>query len=166
MTAIRVPAVLTARWEALAPRERHLFTGALVLVALALVWWVALAPAMQTLRRAPALHQTLDAQVQQMLGLQAQARALQSQPAMRADDALRALESSVKQLLGANAQLSVIGDRATVTLRGVSAEALAQWLVQVRVNARAVPAEAHLNRRDLNNTAAWDGTLVLTLPAR
>ena len=40
---------------------------------------------------------------------------------------------------------------------------VAQWLAQARINARALPGEARLNR-----TAAglWDGTVVLTLPSR
>lgn len=163
---MQVPAPLQARWEAMAAREKRLMAGALALLVLALLWWMALAPALQTLRSAPAQHQTLDAQLQHMRGLQAQAQALQSQPTLRKDDALRALESSLKQLLGATAQLAVVGDRATVTLRGAPADALAQWLVQVRVNARAVPAEARLTRRTSTGAPTWDGTLVLTLPAR
>lgn len=156
---------LRARWDAMAAREKRLVAGALVLLVLALCWWVALAPAVRTLRDAPARHQTLDAQLQHMWGLQTQAQALQTQPTLRKDDALRALESSVHQLLGATAQLSVVGDRATITLRGTPAGILAQWLVQVRINARAVPTEAHLTRRAAAGAPTWDGTLVMTMPA-
>lgn len=163
---MQLPAPLQARWEALAVREKRLVTTATALLVLALLWWVALAPALRTLRSAPAQHQTLDAQLQHMRSLQAQAQALQAQPAMRKDDALRALESSMSQLPGTTAQLAVVGDRATVTLRGAPAEALAQWLIQVRINARAVPAEARLTRRAGAGAPIWDGTLVLTLPAR
>ncbi len=163
---IPIPAPLRARWEAMAAREKRLVAGALALLVLALLWWVALAPAWQTLRNAPAQHQTLDVQLQHMRGLQAQAQALQAQPAMRKDDALRALESALHQTLGASAQLSVVGDRATVTLRGAPASALAQWLVQARVNARAVPTEARLTRSAGAGAPTWDGTLVLTMPAR
>jgi general secretion pathway protein M len=162
---MKLPGDLKTRWEALAARERALVAGAAGLVGLAVLWWAAVAPAWNTLRTADAQHQTLDAQLQKMRELQAQAQALQSQPQVRHDDALRALEASVRPL-GATAQLGVVGDRATVTLRGASAESLAQWLVQARVNARAVPVEARITRRVSIGPATWDGTVVLNLPPR
>ena len=66
------------------------------------------------------------------------------------------------------AQLSVSGERATITLKGASAQALAQWLTQTRINARLVPSEAHLSRSANGPTGLtnWNGTLTLTLPAR
>ena len=42
-----------ARWAAIAPRERALAGGAIALVALALLWWIALAPALEHLARRP-----------------------------------------------------------------------------------------------------------------
>ena len=105
--------------------------------------------------------------------LQAQAKTLQAQPKLSYDDALRALESSVKQGLGPTARLQVAGERATVTLKGVSADALAQWLTQSRVNARAAPTEARLVRNAAvsgptpsASAATWDGSVVMTLPTR
>jgi general secretion pathway protein M len=59
--------------------------------------------------------------------------------------------------------MTVVGDRVTVALKAMSADNLAQWLAQVRLNARALPGEARLTR---NAAGTWDGTLVLTLPAR
>lgn len=159
---------LRSRWDLLAPRERGavVLAGAIVLVAL--VWWVLLGPALNTLRHADDQHRALDAQLQTMRGLQSEAMALQKQPRLSYDDALRALESSVSQRLGATAQLSVAGERATLTLKGAEADALARWLTQARVNARALPAEARLTRAagPANAPARWDGALVLTLPAR
>jgi general secretion pathway protein M len=157
-------------WDKLAPREKSLVVGTAVLVGAALLWWVLLAPALQTLRSAERQHAELDLQWQRMRSLQAEAQALQSSPKISYDDALRALESSVRQRLGAGAQLNVAGDRATVTLKGTSADALAQWLAQARINARALPAEARLVRSapaaGQDAAVAWDGTLVLSLPAR
>ncbi|MCJ0764936.1 type II secretion system protein GspM [Variovorax terrae] len=161
---MKLPPAVQARWNALAVREKSLLLGAAALVAAALLWWLALAPALRTLGAAEAQHRSLDAQLQHMLSLQAQAQALQSQPKLGYDEALRALETSVKQRLGATAQLSVLGDRATVTLRGTPADALAQWLAQARINARALPTDARLTRTAAG--ASWDGTLVLSLPAR
>lgn len=167
---------LQARWNALARRERTLLTVAAVVVLAAALWWLALAPALATLRAADAQHQKLDAQLQQMRSLQAQAKALQAQPKLAGDEAQRTLAALLKQTLAGTAQMSVVGDRATVTLKGAGADALAQWLTQARINARAVPSEVRLVRSSsagsatgspANTTAvAWDGTLVLTLPAR
>ncbi|MCU4120967.1 type II secretion system protein M [Variovorax sp. N23] len=145
---------LQARWQAwwpeLAPREQRMVVIAGALVLLALVWWVALAPALRTLASAPAAHAELDAQLQQMAALQIQAKALQSQPRANREDALRALETSVRQGLGPNAQIQVAGagtgEGVLVTLRATPADSLAQWLAQARGNARAVPREVHLTR--------------------
>ncbi|MEJ8820620.1 type II secretion system protein GspM [Variovorax humicola] len=138
--------VIRARWAEMAPRERQLVTGAATLVLLAFVWWIALAPALRTLSAAREEHARLDAQLQQMSTLQAQAKALQAQPRANRDESLRALENSVRQSLGASAQISNAGDAANVMMRAAPADALAQWLAQARSNARAVPREAHLTR--------------------
>ncbi|KQR63361.1 type II secretion system protein GspM [Acidovorax sp. Leaf160] len=137
---------LQARWRAMARREQTLVLAAGGVVALALLWWVALAPALQTLRTAPARHAALDAQLQHMQSLQAEALQLQAVPRARGSDALRSLQTSLTQQLGASAQLTAAGDRVTVTLKGTPADALAQWLTQVRSTSRAVPLEARLTR--------------------
>jgi general secretion pathway protein M len=155
--------VLKGRWELMAPREKTLVAGAAALVALALLWWIAIAPALGTLRSADQQHRLLDAQLQRVLGLQAQAQGLQAQPRQSHDEALRLLEASVRQRLGTTARIAVSGDRVTITLSGAAPDALAQWLTQARVNARALPSEARLNR---NAAGQWDGTLVLALPPR
>ena len=154
---------LRARWQALAPREQALLVAAGALVVLALLWWVALAPAVGMLRSAEEQHRTLDQQLLQMRRLQAQAKAMQSQPRQSQEEALRQLEATVREQLGPSARYSIAGERVTVTLANTPAAALAQWLSQVRTNARAIPGEARLVR---NAAGGWDGTLVLTLPAR
>ena len=150
-------------WARLAPREQRLVAGAAGLVALALLWWLALAPALTVLRGAEAQHRALDAQLQRMLGLQAQARALQAQPRQTQNEASRVLEATVREQLGTAARLSTSGDRVTIAFSGVRPEALSQWLTQARTNARVLPAEARLTR---NAAGLWDGTLVLVLPQR
>jgi general secretion pathway protein M len=152
------------RWDALAPRERRLVLVASALVAAALLWWLALGPALATLRASAERHNQLDAQLQQMQVLKARAVALLAQPKMAAEDSRRALEAGVKQALGASAQLQVAGGRATVTLKGASADALAQWLVQARINARSAPAEVRLVKSA--GSPGWDGTVVINLPGR
>lgn len=174
---------LRERWQALAPREQTLLLAASALVVLALVWWLALAPALHTLRTADARHASLDTQLRHMQSLQAEALQLQALPRANPDDAQRALQALVTEKLGGTARLAVAGDRATLTLKGTPADALAAWLALARSNARAVTQEAHLSRsaapppaparRPLGAEAAapsssvrWDGTIVLTLPTR
>jgi general secretion pathway protein M len=156
--------LLRARWAALAPREQLLVGAAVGLVVLALLWWIALAPAIATLRSADAQHRSLDAQLQNMRRLQSQAKAMQSQPRQNPDEAMRQLEAAIHGQLGVSARYIVAGDRVTVTLANTPPAALAQWLTQVRTNARAIPSEAKLTRNGAGG--GWDGSLVLTLPAR
>jgi general secretion pathway protein M len=150
---------LQSRWRSVSPREQRLLLLALGVVALALLWWVALAPALKVLKTAPQQHLALDAQNQQMQRLQAQALALRALPVVSAEEARSALEASLKPL-GASGQMVVQVERATVTLKGVSPDALAEWLAVARQNARTVPSEAHLTR---NAAGAWDGSVVFYL---
>jgi general secretion pathway protein M len=152
-------APLAAHWKTISVREQRLLMAALALLVGAALWWLALAPALATLRSAPAQHLLQDAQLQTMQRLQAQAQLLQAQPPLSPGESRRLLEATVKDL-GANAQLNVLGERATITLKGASAAALAQCLAQARLNARTLPTKAHLVR---NAAGTWDGTLVLTL---
>ncbi|XAH22701.1 type II secretion system protein GspM [Xylophilus sp. GW821-FHT01B05] len=146
-------AVLLARWRALAPRERSLVRIAAIAVALALLWWVLLAPALRTLQATEVRRNALDAQQQRLMALKAEAERLKSQPRASYDESLRALEASVRDGLGGTGRLSVVGERATVTLRGTPADTLAAWLDQARANARALPQEARLARASAETRA-------------
>lgn len=153
---------LQARFNTLALREQRLVSLAALLVGVALLWWLALAPALVTLRAAPEQHAKLDAQIQQMQALRAQAQAMQAQPPMAPDEVRRQLEATAKQRLpGAN--LLVTGDRATLTLKAASSDALAQFLSQARANARVLPVESRLVKQPVE-LPLWDGSLVLVLP--
>lgn len=160
---MKLPPQWTVAWQRLAPRERLMTAAAAALVLFALFWWTLVAPALATLRTADAQHRVLDEQLARMRALQQQAQALQSQPKQGYDESTRQLESAVRQRLGTGARMAIAGDRVTLTLTSVPADALAAWLTQARVNARALPAEAKLTR---NAAGQWDGTLVVTLPAR
>ncbi|MEY4979214.1 MAG: hypothetical protein RLZZ352_1484 [Pseudomonadota bacterium] len=156
-------AAVQATLARLSARERQALTLAAWVVGLGLLWWLALAPALQTLRQAPERHARLDAQLSQMRSMAATAELLRAQnpQPLRRDAALRALEQATAELKN-TAQLSVLGDRATLTLRNTEAQALAQWLAQVRLNARLVPLEAQLSRT--SDAATWSGSLVLAGP--
>jgi general secretion pathway protein M len=149
-------------WRQLKLSERRLILTATWLIVAALLWWLAIAPALKTLKEAPAQHRALDTQLQNMRTLSAEAKNLQSQPKLGLDDAQKALQSTVTQRFGATAQLNLTGERASLTLKNASAQELALWLTQARVNARALPSEAKLNRHG----DFWDGTMVLTLPKK
>lgn len=157
---------LATHWASFAPREKNLIRLATGLLLAALVWFLMLAPALTTLRSADAQARALDAQLQRMQALQAQAAALQKQTPLGFDEALRALTGATKQSLGASAQLNVTGDRATVTLKAASADALAEWLAQARINARSVPLEARLVRATTPGAPTWNGVLIMALPQR
>lgn len=149
-------------WRQLKLSERRLILTATWLIVAALLWWLAIAPALKTLKEAPAQHRALDTQLQNMRTLSAEAKNLQTQPKLGLDDAQKALQSTVTQRFGATAQLNLTGERASLTLKNASAQELALWLTQARVNARALPSEAKLNRHG----DFWDGTMVLTLPKK
>lgn len=161
---------LHSYWRQMKPHEKRLTLTVSVLVLIALLWWLALAPALKTLRLAPEQHRNLDAQIQAMQSMSAEAKALQNQPKLGLEEAQKALQSSVTQRFGNTAQLSIAGERATLTLKNANPQELALWLTQARVNARALPSEVKLNRSANVNTSAnstgWDGSLVVNLPKK
>ena len=161
-------APLRQRWSALPQREQNLVLLAVSVVALALLWWVALAPALQSLRTAPARHAAADRELQTMLQMQAQAELLRQQPQSSSADSKAQLEQSVTAELGSTAKLQWLGQRAQVTLTNTPAPALARWLSQARDNSHAAVAEMKLNRQagatDADASVRWSGNLLLDLP--
>jgi len=152
-------AAVQARWAQGSEREQRLVRGMGLVLTLALVWLVALRPALATLRSAQTQGPQLRAQLQTMLQLQDQAQALQAQaqtPVAKPNDLLEAALAT----LGGSARMSLNGDRATVSLEGSSADALAQWLAQVRLDVRARPLALHLTQ----SQGLWKGSIVLQLP--
>ncbi len=67
-------AALAARFKALSARERIAVLAAGALLALALLWLLAIGPAWRTVSEAPARIEALDAQLQQMRQQAAQAQ--------------------------------------------------------------------------------------------
>lgn len=160
---------IKAAWSALAVRERRMLGLAAAVVGAALVWWLLLAGPLATLNTATAQRQKIDAQLQHMQALARQAASLQSQTRTTPQDAARLLQSTAQQMLGTNAQIAVMGDRATLSLKGANADALAQWLAQARQNAQALPVEVRISRSNSPGTSGvptWDGSVVLNLPTR
>ena len=171
-----------AFWSARQPRERRLLLLAAWLIGTALVWQIAVAPALQTWRDAPGQQAALDAQTTQMLQWQAQAKGFQAHAPLSRTEALQKLESSATQWLGPEARVSLQGEQVRITLKAATADGLSNWLAQARSQAQALPVQAQLQRATpphsalvtpaaLPNPASpapgaaavWSGTLVLGL---
>jgi general secretion pathway protein M len=153
-----VAARLSALWQGLAPRERRLVALAGTLVLLALLWTVAVQPAWRTLARAPAELERLDAELQRMQQLAAEARALRDTPAVPPGEAQAALRAATERL-GPKAQLSATGERVVVRFSGVPPGALREWLAAARAGARARPVAVSLQRAE----EGFSGSLELVL---
>ncbi|GGH62536.1 hypothetical protein GCM10010975_27360 [Comamonas phosphati] len=163
---------LRARWQQLAAREQNLVLAAGAVVALALLWSLAVAPALHSLGTAPARHAQADQQLQRMLKMQAQAQQLRqhapSQP-QPVGNTQALLQQSLQAELGASAKMQWLGNRAQVTLTAAPASALARWLAQVRDNTHAAASEMKLSRAAApaaDATTRWSGSLMLELPDR
>jgi general secretion pathway protein M len=147
-------------WGQRSHKEKWALKLAVAVLAGYLVWALALAPALRTLRGYEVSRFKLDADLQTMQGLQAQAQALQSMPRLSQLTATQALRDSVQNAFGKNADFSANGANATVTLRSVPADTLAQWLLSARTQALSAPIQARLS----NTTSGWSGTLQMALP--
>ena len=162
------PSALRAALQSLQPRERLAVGLAAGVVTLYLLWAVALAPALASLRAAPERHRAADAQLADMRALASQAQALLGQRGALAPsraDALRALDLATQQTLGASTRVAVVGNRATVTVDAATPEALARWLSQARLNARLLPVETRLARSGEGAALRWSGNVVLSGPS-
>lgn len=154
-------AALRVVWHGLPANERRAMRGLAALALAALVWFVAVAPAWRSVNSLPAQIEALDAQLQQVQQLSAQAKSLQTGAPVARADALRSLDALTKLRLGATATVQGSADRTSVTLKGASSEALVAWLGQARQNVGATVEQANLRQVNL----LWDGTLLLSLPS-
>ncbi|MCU0965308.1 MAG: type II secretion system protein M [Burkholderiaceae bacterium] len=160
-----LPAPLSARWGALrdrwrglSARDRRLAWLAGTVLAAFLLWSVAIQPAWRTLRDAPLQRERLDLQLQEMRALAAEAQQLRQAPALGIEQSAAALRAASERL-GSTARLSIQGERAVLTLNGVSSLQLREWLVEARAGARARPVEAQLSR----GAQGFNGSVVLSL---
>ena len=145
-------------WRARTPRERLVLGSAAALLGLLLLWTLLVAPALATLRSAPAQLESLDAQLQQMRSLATEVRDLRNTTPVAAAQAGLAIKAAAERH-GDKMRLTLQADRALVTLVNVSPEQLRALLVEVRSAARARPLEAQLNRVP----AGYSGTLVFNV---
>jgi general secretion pathway protein M len=144
-------------WLARTARERQAVAIVVIVLGLFVVWNLAVQPALQTVREAPAQLDRLDAQYQQMQRIAAETVGLRGATRVSQSQAGLALKAATDRL-GERGKLTLQGDRATLTLSGVSPEALRAWLVEARSGARARPIEAQWQR----GPQGYSGTLVVT----
>lgn len=151
---------LRGRWLALGLRERRLALLAAAVLGAFVLWSVAIQPAWRTLRDVPAQRDRLELQLQEMRSLAAEVQQLRNAPALSAEQSAAALRAASDRL-GPKARLSLQGDRAVLTLNGVSSGQLRDWLAEARAGARARPVEAQLSR----SAQGFSGSVVLSLGA-
>lgn len=150
---------LRAAWAARDARERRLVLLAAWVLGLFLLWSLALQPALRTVREAPARLDGLDAQLQAMQAQAADVRTLRATPPLPRMQASAALKAASDRL-GDKARLAEQGDRAVLTLTGVSGEQLRSWLAEVRGSARARAVDVNLTRTE----QGLSGSVVVALP--
>ncbi len=152
-------------------RERRLLAAAALLLVSALLWLTTLAPAFKSYRASSAAHAKLDAELMKMQSMAQEAKQLKAMPS-NAAAAESWLGESIKKL--GKTSISKEENRTQITFTGVSAAALAGWLVDARVNGQLMLTQANWRRAasapnapaTSKNDALWDGTMSLELPAK
>lgn len=152
---------LQAWWSALAARERQLLLIAALLLGGLLLWSLALAPAWRSLRSVPPQLAAGEQQLREMQALAAESTTLRAVAPVPLAQAQQSL-SVASERLGEIAKLSLQGERALLTLKGISGEQLKGWLAEVRAGARARVVEASLSQI---SPGLYDGSLTLALGA-
>lgn len=147
-------------WQGRTRRERQAVVIVAAVLGLFALWSVAVQPALRTVREAPAQLDRLEAQYQQMQRIASESTALRGAPRVSVSQAGTALKAATDRL-GERGKLSLQGERATLTLTGVSPEALRAWLTEARSGARARPVDAQLQR----GPQGYSGSLSVTLGA-
>ncbi len=147
-------------WLARTTRERRAVILVLAVLGALLVWSLLVQPAWRSARAAPAQLDQLDGELQQMQRVAAESRVLRAVVPVSPTQAGAALKAASERL-GDKAKLNLQGDRATLSLTGISPEALRAWLNEARSGARARPVEATLQR----GPAGFTGSVTVTLAA-
>ena len=151
---------LRTAWIGLSARERRMVLPAGLALLIAASWLIAIAPALRTLRDAPAQRAVQEQQLARMRQWQGEARTHKQQPRISPEESQRVLQELGDRLLGPGS-VTLQGAQVQAQFKGVSPEALAQWLQQARTLGRALPQQMQLER----TSDGWHGTMVLRLPS-
>lgn len=143
-------------WKARTRSERRALSLLAAVILLFLGWLLLVQPALRVARDAPAQIDRLEAELQQVQRLAAETASLRGTSTLAPGQATAALRATTDRL-GDKGKLTLQGDRATLTLSGVSPEALRAWLVEARAAARTRPVEAQLTR----SAQGYSGSVVL-----
>jgi general secretion pathway protein M len=152
-------APLRSRWAAIPSGDRLAISLAAAVVGAALLWWVAISPALRTWRSAPAEIEALERELQTMQQLAAQARQMRALPPVPASQAVSVLRAAVARA-GPAARLTMQAERAVIQLQSASGEQILALLAEARGGARARAVEAQLVREP---GGGYSGTLILAL---
>ncbi len=156
----RAPAAaIRSVWAGLTPRDRGLAALGAAVLGLFLVWAIAVAPALATLRRAPAELVQLQSQAQQMELLAQVAKSLRGTQPVPPAQATSALTAATARL-GPRAKLSLQGERAVLTLQDAPAPQIMSWLAEARAGARARVSDATLRQ---TGPGAYSGSVTVVI---
>lgn len=159
MKAVLQAVAPAAQWWAVrSARDRRLLALAGTVLGLFITWSLAVQPAWRTLQVAPVQRDALDGQWQAMQRLAAEAKDLRAAPPVSIEQSSAALRAATERL-GDQGRLAMQGERAVLTLQGVSTSQLRDWLAEARSGARARPVEARLTRA----AQGYSGTVVVAL---
>ncbi len=147
-------------FEQRAPREQRLLFALFVLAVAALVWWLAIAPALQTYKGTNAAHAKLDAEISQMQAMADEAKQLKAMSPINRAQSQAWLEGAIKKL--GKASMSTQGSRVQINFVGATPEALALWLAEARSHAQLLPVQANWKRSANVADPLWEGSLVMT----
>lgn len=147
------------QWARLSLAERRLVTIAASLALVILAVAVGVRPAWRALQTVPVQLQAAEAELAVMRQQADEAQRLRQQPPVPPVQAESSLQAATDRL-GAGARLSRQADRAVLSFQGITGEALAQWLEEARVGARARPMEASWQRR---SDGLYQGSVTVAL---
>jgi type II secretory pathway component PulM len=142
-------------------REQILIQIAVLLIAIYAVWQIAVSPALGIMERSATQLPLQQAQISRMQRMQQEAIQLQTKNSLSETDSVRALQT-LAQTLGPQARLVPQGTQATLEIKSMRPDVLAQFLMDARAVAQATVTDAKLAR----NNNEWEGSLILRLPSR
>jgi len=146
-------------WQARSARERLILGGGIALLSLAIVWLIAVQPALRTLRTAPVQLDQLDAQLQTLQRLAAESKTLRNPVQVSPEQAAAALKAATDRL-GEGSRITVQGERATLSVTNASGPALQAWLLEARSAAHARAIDVQLTRNPQSNLS---GSVIVSL---
>ena len=143
-------------------REQLLIKASLFLISLYIIFFFAIAPALDSLHKSAAKAQVLDRQWGELLGMQSELKSIKSLPVMDAVQASEKLQTLTTQLGPLN-KITLQDTSARLQLKGVSPESLGEFLPELRKVAQAQVLATNL-RLD-SQTKLWEGSITVSLPS-